>query len=185
MVEKEKHQVEREEQEKFDQLMHAWEEAHPEHDRGGQWWVYWDKIKQDHIDRLISLQKKIDDQYHKEMDQQILLAQHLSRISPLASFAYTPADLAGTGIQDRNRFMDLLPDYRNEITVFALERWILYDGGEVEGDYNIEGYPKFAYEESTLQDRIDSMFADTLVLGVWNILFFMGAYLSFLRYDMK
>ena len=53
------------------------------------------------------------------------------------------------------------------------------------GDYNIEGYPKFAYEESTLQDRIDSMFADTLVLGVWNILFFMGAYLSFLRYDVK
>ena len=118
------------------------------------------------------------------MDAQIRLAKQLSRISPLASFAYATTDLAGTGIRDRNRFMEMLPDYRKQISVFGLDRWVLYDGGEVEGDYNIEGYPQFVYEESRLQDRIGGILIDILVLGIWNILFFMGAYFSFLRYDM-
>jgi ABC-type transport system involved in multi-copper enzyme maturation permease subunit len=184
-VDREKFQIERDENRKFEKLMRRWEEEHPDFQNNrGQWWVYWDVEKRDQILRLIDLQQTIDDQFQKRMDAQIRLAKQLSRISPLASFAYAATDLAGTGIRDRNRFMEILPDYRKQITVFGLDRWVLYDGGEAEGEYNIEGYPQFAYEESRLQDRIGGILIDILVLGIWNILFFMGAYLSFLRYDM-
>jgi len=185
-IDKEKYQIEREENQKFEDAMRKWEEEHPDAEKwGGEWWVYWDVLKRDQVLLQVDLQQKIDDQFQKQMDGQIRLAQYLSRISPLASFAYAASDLAGTGIQDRNRFMDMLPAYRKEITVFGLDLWVLYDGGEKEGDYHIEGYPKFVYKEGMLQDRIGAIFVDILILGIWNILFFMGAYLSFLRYDVK
>jgi ABC-type transport system involved in multi-copper enzyme maturation permease subunit len=184
-IDREKFRIEREENQKFEELMRRWEEEHPDaRQGGGEWWVYWDVAKKDQILRLVDHQQKIDDQFQKRMDAQIRLAKQLSRISPLASFAYAATELAGTGIRNRNRFMEMLPDYRKRITVFGLDRWVLYDGGEVEGEYNIEGYPQFVYGESRLQDRIGGIFADILMLGIWNIVFFMGAYLSFLRYDM-
>ena len=89
--------------------------------------------------------------------------------------------MAGTGIQDRNRFLDLLPAYRREITTFGYQIYI--EANLNQTDLNIEGYPQFTFAESPISDRI--AWVDILFLGMWNILFFMGAYLSFLRYDVK
>ena len=185
MVDKEKYQIERDEEEKFQKALEQWGEDHPEVPRNrGTWWAKWDELKRDQLLRLIGAQEKINDQFQIEMAGQIQLAKSLSRISPLASFTYAVSDVAGTGIENRNRFMDLLVDYRKEITRFGLDQWIIYDGEERWRDYTIEGYPKFAFKESRLQDRTELIFADILLLLVWNIVFFMGAYLSFLRYDV-
>ena len=82
---------------------------------------------------------------------------------------------------DFARFLDLLPEYRREITTFGYQTYI--DANLNQTEPNIEGYPKFTFAESPLSDRI--AWVDILFLGMWNILFFMGAYLSFLRYDVK
>ena len=184
VVEKEKYQFQREEQQKFDEALDEWAEAHPEVRRWREyaWWLNFTRMSRDQLLRVIGHQNKIDDQFQKQMDEQIRLTQYLSRFSPLASFTYAASDLAGTGIKDRNRFVDLLSDYRVEITRFGMEQRILANENQDWDSRTIEGYPKFAYEESRIQDRIS--FSDILILAVWNILFFMGMYLSFLRYDV-
>jgi len=58
------------------------------------------------------------------------------------------------------------------------------DSGQVE-DFDTSDYPKFVYEHSGLAERVRPILSDFLVLVVWNLVFFMAAYLSFLRYDVR
>ena len=185
LVEKEKAQIQRDEQQRLDRDMDEWAKANPEVPRweGYDWWTRWNQLNLERLNRLMDGQRKVNDHYHRELGEQIRLAQNLSRLSPLSSFAYAATDLAGTGVRDRNRFMDQLDLYRREVSIFGQQSWL--DAAE-RRDWDsrtIEGYPRFAYEESGVGDRIN--WPDLLALGMWNILFFMGAYLSFLRYDVK
>lgn len=181
LVDKQKYQIEREEEERFEKTWQEWEEKNEEAPDNVRWST-WPAMRRDQYLRLIDHQDKINDQFLKQLDGQIRLGQYLSRISPLSSFAYAASDLAGTGISNRNRFLKTLPEYRREITTFGFQTRIDANLNESD-DRSIEGYPKFRFEEEVLGDRI--AWIDILFLGMWNILFFMGAYLSFLRYDVQ
>ena len=180
LIDKEKYQIEQEEEQRFHEAWREWREKKPNSPNNVRRST-WSALRRDQYLRLSDHHDKINDQFSKQLDGQIRLGQYLSRISPLSSFAYAASDLAGTGIQDRNRFLDLLPEYRREITTFGYQTYI--DANLNQTEPNIEGYPKFTFAESPLSDRI--AWVDILFLGMWNILFFMGAYLSFLRYDVK
>jgi ABC-type transport system involved in multi-copper enzyme maturation permease subunit len=182
LVEKEKRQLQHDEAERFDKIVDEWMEANPDVTRFVRN-ANWTRLNIGRIERLIDGQQKINDQYHKRLDQQIRLAQNLSRLSPLASFAYATTDLAATGVRDRNHFMNQLPSYRKEVSTFGQQAWIDAASREDWNSRTIEGYPRFVYAESPISDRIN--WIDILVLGMWNIVFFMGAYLSFLRYDVQ
>lgn len=185
VVEREKRDIERRSEQAFDAKMRAWEAAHPDDPKyRGAWWAYWDVAKRDQVVTLVDDHKEVTDGYHRQLDGQMRLTRLLSRVSPMTSFVYAAADLAGTGIRDRNRFFDALVSYRKEITRFALDKWVPYDAEGRGNEYTIEGYPRFAFTESALQDRLGSIWEEVLVLAVWNLMFFMAAYLSFLRYDV-
>jgi ABC-type transport system involved in multi-copper enzyme maturation permease subunit len=181
LVDKEKYQIEREENERFEKKWEEWQEKNEEAPNNIRRST-WPAMRRDQYLKLIDHQHKINDQFLKQLDGQIRLGQYLSRISPLSSFVYAASDLAGTGIKNRHRFLELLPEYRREITTFGFQTRIDANLNESD-DRSIEGYPKFVFKESVLGDRI--AWIDILFLGMWNILFFMGAYLSFLRYDVK
>ena len=185
LVEKQKSQIGRDEEERLNREVEEWAEANPDVPQwdGFAWWSKWTKLNMERLERLVDSQKKVNKQYQKQMEEQVRLAQYLSRLSPLASFVYAATDLAGTGVQDRNRFMDQLPVYRKTVSLFGQQSWV--DAAE-RGDWDsrtTEGYPQFVYEEPVVSDRINWL--DILILGMWNVIFFMGAYLSFLRYDVK
>ena len=183
-VDKEKRQLEREEEEKFEAEWKEWEENNPDAEDNIRWST-WPTLKRKQLVAMSGSQDKINDNFLKQMDTQIGLAQYLSRVSPLSSFAFAACDLAGSGVRDRNRFQQLLPDYRREITQFGFETRINAARNDSWDERTIEGYPRLAYEESRLSDRLATVYPDILLLGVWNVIFFMGAYLSFLRYDVK
>ena len=50
---------------------------------------------------------------------------------------------------------------------------------------DLSDYPEFRYAELSFNERIKNIFIDILILVVLSIIFFMGAYLSFLRYDVR
>jgi ABC-type transport system involved in multi-copper enzyme maturation permease subunit len=186
MIDREKHTVEIEENSRFEAAWDTWRDENPTAAPWQtSWSTFWYTERRIHLLKTMSDQHKIDVQFQKEMDAQIRLAQYLSRISPLASFTYAVTDLAGTGIYDRGNFDDLLPTYRRDITNFGIDKYLeLFSKEKWDwSNYEIEGYPQFKARESKLEDRIS--FPDILVLVMWAVLFFMGAYLSFLRYDVK
>jgi hypothetical protein len=180
LIDKEKYRVELEEEERFEKEWEAWEKANQEaadNVRSSAW----PAMKRDQFLRLIDQQDKIDDQFLKQMDGQIRLGQYLSRLSPLSCFAYAASDLAGAGIADHHRFRELLPEYRRQITRFGFATRVEAALNDSWDERTIEGYPRFQHQERPLADRVS--WIDILFLGIWNVLFFMGAYLSFLRYD--
>ena len=186
MVDKEKHAVELEAGENYRTVWDKWKEDNPDVARWGtEWSIERYKLRRLHMEDIINGQTKINEQFQKEMDEQIRITQYISRISPLASFTYAVTDLADTGIHGRNSFNDLLPDYAREVGNLAIDKYLEMFNKESWSwnQLNIEGYPEFQYQESRLQDRIN--FIDILGLAIWSIVFFMGAYLSFLKYDLK
>ena len=50
---------------------------------------------------------------------------------------------------------------------------------------DLSDYPRIDFEYLPVAERLSQIYTDILLLVIWNILFFMGAYLSFLRYDVR
>ena len=183
LVEKEKRGMDIAQEEGFDRDWAQWMAKNPDSPQNIRSANY-QKIRRVQYLRGSRLDDKTNGDFLKEIDVQIRFAQHLSRLSVLSSFAYLTSDLAGVGISDRNRFMELLPAYRRSITKFGLDGRIQALENDAWDRYTAEGYPRFIYSEARIADRLERVFPDLLLLVVWNVVFFMAAYLSFLRYDM-
>ena len=59
-----------------------------------------------------------------------------------------------------------------------------YFGFGEDEDYDIEDLPVFQQREDDLSDRLAARSIDILLLAVYAILFFMAAFVSFLRTDI-
>lgn len=109
---------------------------------------------------------KMDDAYIATVDAQIELGQHLSRLSPLASYIYASTALAQTGIPD-------MKDYRLKVS--------LWDRAQKRR----EEPTKFAYQSLTVQQSVSDVLPDMALLILWNALLFLCASIVFLRYDVR
>ena len=45
--------------------------------------------------------------------------------------------------------------------------------------------PRFHFSFMPVRERLAEIYGDLLLLALWNVVFFMLAYLSFLRYDVQ
>lgn len=50
---------------------------------------------------------------------------------------------------------------------------------------DLSDYPRFHFEHMSFHERVVSVWMDVVLLVVWAVLFFMLAYISFLRYDVQ
>jgi len=49
----------------------------------------------------------------------------------------------------------------------------------------VDEIPRLKAYAARLDDILASISVDLLLMGIYNVVFFMGAYLSFMRYDVK
>lgn len=129
--------------------------------------------------RIAAQQKKVTDDFNRSLTAQMALAKNISRVSPLPPFIYSAVEISGTGMNEREHFMRALVRYRDRWVEYAEEKHEHEDEG-----FDLSDHPRFVYEAIALGDRLKGIFTDVLMLGIWNVVFFMGAYVSFLRYDM-
>ena len=180
-VTKEKLLIAIEERQKHDEETEQWREDNPQVHWTRRWQV-WHTLKGESLLRQQEGERKINEQFHFQLQAQVNLGQILSRVSPLASFTYAGTDLAGTGIRDRSRFRDLIPQYRRDMTEFGAAAMADASLNQRWRQARLIDYPEFVYEESDISDRINWL--DILLLAVWSLVFYMAAHLSFLRYDV-
>ncbi len=131
-----------------------------------------------------SQQEKIENHFKKALAKQVNISKNISRISPFSSLTLSITELAGISSQEMNRFWKEAVRYQGKLRDYLYEnrsKW------QEQGWRNIDlsDYPRFHYEESRLIDRINNSLIDILILLMWSVIFFMGAYLSFLRYDVR
>ena len=188
-IDKEKRERETDLGEAFGQVEEEYAEAHSDIPRwgdDGRWGTWWNKAFQRHMLQVIDAQKSIDGTFANELGEQVALAQQVSRLSPFSSFAYAAAELSGGGLQGRARFMDSLLEYRRQFTIYVTDLWCEAWRQQKQNERrDVSGRPRFTLEAVPTGARVAESLIDVLILGVWSVVFFMGAYLSFLRYDVK
>jgi ABC-type transport system involved in multi-copper enzyme maturation permease subunit len=125
--------------------------------------------------------------YENRFMQQVSLAMVMSRISPSACFTYASTAFAGTGVDAYTGFVRYVHmDFRREFENSMHEvREASESAGSGVGAVDVKKLPVFAPEEQTIQLSLKKSLIDVGLLCGYATLFFLGAFIKFLRYDVK
>ena len=145
-----------------------------------------ENLRAQYADKVWQIRKAYLDE---NPNRQSLLALNISRISPTGVYYNTVAILAGTDLGNFWQFMEQARQYRREWVeylrdekIFASRRW--FTGKDSEEPLDLTGIPKFKEQGEGISSSLQRALPDIMILVVLNILFFMGAFISFLRYDV-
>ncbi len=129
---------------------------------------------------------------NKEFAQQ-QLALNIARISPAASFSLASANLAGTSLELKQRFIESANSYQQTYAQFINEKTGDMGGGwwsrmsRDEGSDPIDPHelPAYDFAEPDTSELIEGALPDIGILVLFNLVFFAGAFLAFLKYDVR
>ena len=144
-----------------------------------------ENLRTQYADRIWQIRKSYLD---KNPNRQSLLALNISRISPAAVYYNAAAILAETDLGSFWRFMEQTRQYRREWVdylrdeeIFSSRRWFTT---EFEAPFDLSKIPRFKEQREGVDSSLQRAALDILILAVLNVLFFMGAFISFLRYEV-
>jgi len=122
------------------------------------------------IERANSEREMLAEDYRNRFNRLVKVSKNITRISPAAAFTFLATDITGTGMLEERRLKSAFLQYRD-----ILRNW------------NEEGErPAFSYQRSSVQEALGpGGLSNCLILILFNILFFTGAYVAFLRYDAR
>jgi ABC-type transport system involved in multi-copper enzyme maturation permease subunit len=156
--------------------------------------AYQEKFRQFIQDYQQELTSKIDASnaalerdYQQQKRAQQSLAVNLSRISPASALTFGSMTLARTGVDDFDRFLASVRAYKPIYTKWInskLGQSINFQTGEAMA-IKIDDMPQFVYEQEWLSRSLVRAIPDFALLLVMIIVFFVGAYVSFLHYDVR
>ncbi len=122
----------------------------------------------------------------------------LARISPAAAFSLASTNLVGTSIALKQHYLNFATDYQQTYAKFMREktggmltggRIMMFrtrDGEAAKKDpINPREIPPFVYQPIPLPELFGSAILDLGILLLFNLIFFAGAYVAFLRYDVR
>ena len=135
-----------------------------------------------------------EDRQNREAVQQ-RVALGLARLSPTSVFSLASTDLAGTSLDLKQRYIEMANRYQESYAQFIREktgtaggfRFTMRGGQQEEEPPPIDPYelPVFDYEEPAASTLISGSLLDMALLVLFNIVFFVGAFVAFLRYDVR
>jgi ABC-type transport system involved in multi-copper enzyme maturation permease subunit len=124
--------------------------------------------------------------YQMKMRQQQRLAVNFSRVSPASALMFASMSLARTGVSEHERFLNSVKAYKPIFT-----KWINQKMGRPrpqEGEQpklDLSDMPQHEFVAEGFSESMTSMLPDLFLMVFLIILFFVGAYVSFIRYDVR
>ena len=116
------------------------------------------------------------------------LARDISRISFADAYRFAIGAITNTNRKSYNDFIGQARSYKRQVVdyltdknVFSARAWFSSDKGKAE----FVDLPVFQHRYNSVSEDISRALGDIFILLAWNVILFMGAYLSFLRYDMS
>jgi len=126
--------------------------------------------------------------YQAKKRAQQNLAINLSRISPASALTFSTMSLARTGFDENQRFLDSIRTYKSIYTKWAeakMMRYRFHQVGEAETKPDLSDMPIHSFESESLSKSLARTVPDIVLMVVLIIVFFAGAYVSFLKYDVR
>ena len=123
---------------------------------------------------------------------QTRLAKNLAGISPLADFVYVARDLTGTGLRSLKYFEESASEYRRRFRDYATGVQVAVEAAHKneptpEGGWflDLRDHPRFVFQEESLRGKLGAALPYWGILVLFNIVFFLGAFVGFVRYDVR
>ena len=111
---------------------------------------------------------------------QIEVAQAVTRLSAVTAHRYFDEAVSSTGIAHYRAYLVQAEAYRRQLLDFAAG---LPDGSATQAV--AEQVPRFRFQVATFAERLTGAAGSIVVLLLYNLLFFLGAFYSFRRYDVR
>ena len=139
---------------------------------------------------------RLIDDYTRRLESQVAAGVALARISPSSSYVYATASLAGAGLADFSGLRQYIDRYRvqylDAIDAINQQRRQQTEGIEdrqerdeiMETPVDPDDLPAFAPKRRPMGEILAANDIDLLVLVVLNGVFFLVAYLGFLKFDL-
>jgi len=117
------------------------------------------------------------------------IAATVASISPYGNYVFIVSDLTETGIQADNHWQSQRENYFTSMNPILMS---IYNDAvkknprfSVNDFLDLRGFPRFTYQPVPLWDKVDSSLPQVGVLVFFNILFLAGAWMSFMKYDVR
>ena len=156
---------------------------------------YQEKFKKFLEDYQQDLTSKIDENnvalerdYQAKKKSQERLAINISRISPASALTFSTMSFARTGLDEHESFLASIRAYKPIFTKWAnakMMRSIDFSGSGQTGKVVLDDMPQHKFEPETLSKSLARTIPDFGLMLFLIIIFFAGAYVSFLKFDVR
>ena len=145
-----------------------------------------------HLEESLAEERLFEEHLRSQIDQ-IALARTLTRTSPAAIVRYAIESLTGTGFSRHLQFLSQVKVYATQFRDFLAEtdkadkaspHALFFKHAISEKPVIFDAIPKFE-DQSTFGGSIDAAIVDILLLLLFLVVLFAGAFLSFLRVDVQ
>ena len=145
---------------------------------------YQEPLRIDYVNNAEEILKRRED--IGERNRQ--LGRNISRLSFADAYRFAIGAITGTDRESYNDFIQGTRSYKRQVVdyltdkkAFSARAWFSSDKGKAE----FADLPVFQHRYNSLSENLSRALGDIFILLAWNIVLFMGTYLSFLRYDMS
>jgi ABC-type transport system involved in multi-copper enzyme maturation permease subunit len=136
-----------------------------------------------------------EDRFNRQQIQQDL-SFAIARISPSASFTLAASALAGTDLTLKDDYYQQAMAYQTDYAKFLKEKTgvnpsgrimmiIRDDNAEKPKEIDPKEMPEFTYKQPQLSEVFGKATFDMGLLALFNLIFFAGSVIGFLRYDLR
>ena len=168
-----------------------------------QWMEEDDKDRKDVQKDIDAFAAKVNEDLRNKKAEQEQFAFTLSRLSPASAFQLAAMNLAGTDISLKRRYEDALNTYRPVFTAYKEKKQkenggiggirisvdsdtgVKIDTGREKGVLDTSDMPRFEHPLHSYRDAVTPAIIDFGLLGIFSLAAFAGAFMRFLRYDVR
>ncbi|TKJ32954.1 hypothetical protein CEE39_04670 [bacterium (candidate division B38) B3_B38] len=126
--------------------------------------------------------RKVEEKFKSQVDAQVRVAKTISRFSPSSSLYYACSSLAGTSILNEKAYFKELEQYRSLFVDYSLGKMKKGATWSSSGEkLDLSGIPLLQVQPFYRTPIRKDFLVDFFLLVVFNLVFFLLAYFSFLK----
>ena len=146
-------------------------------------------IQSDFQSSLAQGLRDIDLKYNSQRASQASIARNIARLSPLCCFSHFLVELSRTGILANHRWQETHQRLREVLDreIAGRQKSIRY-GNMSQSSFNgdrSDPAPRVHYQDIPRGAVFKASWPDLLLLALYGLLFFSGAFAAFMRYDVR
>ncbi len=155
------------------------------------------KIGDERDAKMTELSSRLNEERANRQRLQERLAFGLARLSPSATFSLAGATIAGTGTQLKQEYKSSGEQYQKVFGEFMKGKTGMNPGGgmvfrittdtdqEKKTPINVSEIPEYQFRPQPVSASLAAIAIDFGILALFNFIFFVGAFVSFVRYDVR